>query len=315
MPRTGCSPGDPWPERGPRRVLVRPSRSPARAGRVPRAESLLRSPVRFCSMHDPAFPALHIRPQAGLDQRSQRSVPDRRHLSRVLPVQPRCARPQQRALGSCQLPGPDPLGRAADRVAAPARRDRRRRVLERLHRRRRRGADGVLYRQSRARLGRHRRSGPQRPNLADLDAEPGPGDRRAGGPGGRRGPRPVPLQHPAAIGTPCRVPGRRCGHPMLLLYGCDDLEHWTELGPLLTDEDPIAGELAAANIWECPNLVQPGRPVGVDHVALALAGPGPRAGRGALFSRRPGRLGHRVAVQGDRRRSAGRRSGVLRARR
>ena len=48
--------------------------------------------------------------------------------------------------------------------------------------------------------------------------------------------------------------GQRCGRPMLLLYGCDDLEHWTELDPLLTDEDPIAGELAAANIWECPNL-------------------------------------------------------------
>ena len=49
--------------------------------------------------------------------------------------------------------------------------------------------------------------------------------------------------------------GQRFGRPMLLLYGCDDLEHWTELGPLLTDEDPIAAEIAAANIWECPNLV------------------------------------------------------------
>ena len=48
--------------------------------------------------------------------------------------------------------------------------------------------------------------------------------------------------------------GQRFGRPMLLLYGCDDLEHWTELDPLLTDEDPIAGELGAANIWECPNL-------------------------------------------------------------
>ena len=49
--------------------------------------------------------------------------------------------------------------------------------------------------------------------------------------------------------------GQVRGRPMLLLYGCEDLEHWTELGPLLTDADPIARELAAANIWECPNLV------------------------------------------------------------
>ena len=41
-----------------------------------------------------------------------------------------------------------------------------------------------------------------------------------------------------------------------MLYGCDDLEHWTELGPFLTDEDPIAAETAPANIWECPNLAR-----------------------------------------------------------
>ena len=48
--------------------------------------------------------------------------------------------------------------------------------------------------------------------------------------------------------------GQRFGRPQLLLYGCDDLEHWVELGPLLTDDDPVAAEVAAANIWECPNL-------------------------------------------------------------
>jgi beta-fructofuranosidase len=48
--------------------------------------------------------------------------------------------------------------------------------------------------------------------------------------------------------------GHRLGRPRLLLYGCDDLEHWTELGPLLTDDDPVAAEVAPANIWECPNL-------------------------------------------------------------
>ena len=50
------------------------------------------------------------------------------------------------------------------------------------------------------------------------------------------------------------------GHPLesarVLLYGCDDLKRWTELGTLLAADDPIAAEVAAANIWECPNLVQ-----------------------------------------------------------
>ena len=50
--------------------------------------------------------------------------------------------------------------------------------------------------------------------------------------------------------------GRPAGSPGLLLYGCDDLTHWTELGALLTTDDPIAAEVAAANIWECPNLVR-----------------------------------------------------------
>jgi beta-fructofuranosidase len=48
--------------------------------------------------------------------------------------------------------------------------------------------------------------------------------------------------------------GRREGQPQLLLYDCDDLEHWVELGPLLTMADPVAAEVAEANIWECPNL-------------------------------------------------------------
>jgi beta-fructofuranosidase len=48
--------------------------------------------------------------------------------------------------------------------------------------------------------------------------------------------------------------GQREGRPRLLLYDCDDLERWVELGPLLTDDDPIAADVAPANIWECPNL-------------------------------------------------------------
>ncbi len=52
--------------------------------------------------------------------------------------------------------------------------------------------------------------------------------------------------------------GRPLGSPQLLLYGCDDLSCWTELGPLLDTSDPIAAEVCAANIWECPNLVRIG---------------------------------------------------------
>ncbi|WP_152352094.1 glycoside hydrolase family 32 protein [Brachybacterium subflavum] len=44
--------------------------------------------------------------------------------------------------------------------------------------------------------------------------------------------------------------------PALLLYGCDDLESWELLGTLLTGEDPVADEIAPAEIWECPQLVQ-----------------------------------------------------------
>lgn len=48
------------------------------------------------------------------------------------------------------------------------------------------------------------------------------------------------------------------GVPQLLLYSCDDLDTWEHLGPLLTLDDPIAAELAQANIWECPNLFRLG---------------------------------------------------------
>ena len=50
--------------------------------------------------------------------------------------------------------------------------------------------------------------------------------------------------------------GQISGRPQLRLYGCDELTHWTELGTLLSADDPIAAEIATANIWECPNLFQ-----------------------------------------------------------
>lgn len=46
------------------------------------------------------------------------------------------------------------------------------------------------------------------------------------------------------------------GRPRILVYGCDDLSTWTELGTLLSGDDPVAAEVAPANIWECPNFVR-----------------------------------------------------------
>jgi beta-fructofuranosidase len=50
--------------------------------------------------------------------------------------------------------------------------------------------------------------------------------------------------------------GHTLGHPRILIHGCDDLSTWTDLGTFLSGDDPIAAEVAPANIWECPNLVQ-----------------------------------------------------------
>ena len=50
--------------------------------------------------------------------------------------------------------------------------------------------------------------------------------------------------------------GSRHGRPQLLLWAADDLEHWVDLGALLTLDDPVAAVVAEANIWECPNLVR-----------------------------------------------------------
>ncbi|WP_020579101.1 glycoside hydrolase family 32 protein [Actinopolymorpha alba] len=49
--------------------------------------------------------------------------------------------------------------------------------------------------------------------------------------------------------------GARGGVGEILLYACDDLTRWTELGSLLRADHPIVAEAAGAVIWECPNLV------------------------------------------------------------
>ena len=45
------------------------------------------------------------------------------------------------------------------------------------------------------------------------------------------------------------------GPPQVLVYDCADLTSWIPLGPLLSGDDPVAAGIAAADIWECPNLV------------------------------------------------------------
>jgi beta-fructofuranosidase len=50
---------------------------------------------------------------------------------------------------------------------------------------------------------------------------------------------------------------QRPGVARVLVYDCDDLSAWRELGPLVSaTEDPIAAEVAPAHVWECPNLVR-----------------------------------------------------------
>jgi beta-fructofuranosidase len=52
--------------------------------------------------------------------------------------------------------------------------------------------------------------------------------------------------------------GSVSGAPQVLIFECDDLRRWQPLGALLTTADPLAAELAPANIWECPNLFRLG---------------------------------------------------------
>jgi beta-fructofuranosidase len=52
--------------------------------------------------------------------------------------------------------------------------------------------------------------------------------------------------------------GHTRGRPRVLVYGCDDLTSWTDLGTLLSGDDPVAERVAPANIWECPNLLRLG---------------------------------------------------------
>ena len=44
------------------------------------------------------------------------------------------------------------------------------------------------------------------------------------------------------------------GAAAVLLFGCDDLRRWSYLGPLLEAADPVAAQVAPADLWECPQL-------------------------------------------------------------
>ncbi|MCT2295442.1 glycoside hydrolase family 32 protein [Brachybacterium muris] len=46
--------------------------------------------------------------------------------------------------------------------------------------------------------------------------------------------------------------------PVILLYSCDEIEHWEYVGELLRGDHPVAAQHAPAELWECPQLVQVG---------------------------------------------------------
>ncbi|WP_162458447.1 glycoside hydrolase family 32 protein [Pseudactinotalea terrae] len=50
----------------------------------------------------------------------------------------------------------------------------------------------------------------------------------------------------------------------VLLYSCDDLTRWEEVGTLLRADHPVVADTVRADIWECPSLVQ----VGTDWVLI-----------------------------------------------
>ena len=107
--------------------------------------------------------------------------------------------------------------------------------------------------------------------------------------------------------------GHHHGDPQLLLYGCDDLDDWDHLGPLLTVDDPVAAAVVPGEHLGVPEPVPARRPVGAAAVAVASRRRHPRSGRGPLPGRRPGRdRRRRTPVRGRVRRVGGRRTDLLR---
>ncbi|WP_316668801.1 glycoside hydrolase family 32 protein [uncultured Propionibacterium sp.] len=78
---------------------------------------------------------------------------------------------------------------------------------------------------------------------------------------GRVGPPGAHTRDPFVVS----IGDRRCivqGHggpgltPQVLVYDATDLTDWRLLGSLLDGRDPVAREIARADVWECPNLVR-----------------------------------------------------------
>ena len=262
----------------------------------------------------PAFPALHIRPRPRLAERPERPVPDRRHLPRLLPVQPARAGARRHLLGPRQLDRPAALDGAPGGAAPATRPDRRRRMLERLRRRRRRGADRGLHRQSRPRLERRRRAGPQRSVAARLDAATRqPRDRHAGRPGDRA--RCATRSSSASRAGATRVQGagrargpsaaaalrlRRPGAPGSSSARCS------------TIDDPVAAEVAASRTSGSAPISSWSTAGGCCWSRSGAGSTAPTSWPGcATWSATWSSTRRRTAVPGDRRRRGGRRARVL----
>lgn len=76
----------------------------------------------------------------------------------------------------------------------------------------------------------------------------------------------------------------RDGEGRVLVYDCDDLTRWSELGTLLSADHPVVADVAGADTWECPNLIK----VGDDWVLIV-----------SLLIRDPDRPNHVVWILGD----------------
>ena len=251
----------------------------------------------------------------GLAQRSERPLPDRRHATTSSSSTTRTRRCTATCTGATSAPPTCCTGGAAGRPDPPARPDRRGGCWS--------GCivddDGVptaVYTADAGpRLERRGGAGPQRPDAAAVDA-------RTDEPvvGTPDDPEIDEVRDPfvftfGATGTRCRAPASRVAARSCCSTAATTSSTGRTLGPLLTDDDPVAAEVAQAEHLGVP---QPGlsrRPVGAAAVAVALGRRHPPSWPGcaicwATWSSR----GRRAAVHGDHgRRRRGRRAGLLRA--
>lgn len=59
----------------------------------------------------------------------------------------------------------------------------------------------------------------------------------------------------AMLSRGARTGGDQAGHVgAILAWDASDLTDWRYLGPVITTEDPVGSQVAAADIWECPQL-------------------------------------------------------------